>query len=62
MTPSQSRTVRIFLSSTFRDFALERDLLVRERGQETISDFDSGRCRSLSLNAKKRAHSGSGAL
>ena len=29
MTPS-SRTVRIFLSSTFRDFALERDLLVRK--------------------------------
>ena len=30
MTPTESRTVRIFLSSTFRDFALERDLLVRK--------------------------------
>lgn len=29
MTPSQSRTVRIFLSSTFRDFAPMRDLMVR---------------------------------
>ena len=28
--PSQSRTVRVFLSSTFRDFAEERDLLVRK--------------------------------
>ena len=28
--PSSSRTVRIFISSTFRDFAEERDLLVRE--------------------------------
>ena len=27
--PFQSRTVRVFLSSTFRDFAEERDLLVR---------------------------------
>ena len=27
---SQSRTVRVFLSSTFRDFAEERDLLVRK--------------------------------
>jgi len=27
---SPSRTVRIFLSSTFRDFAPERDLLVRK--------------------------------
>ena len=26
---SASRTVRVFLSSTFRDFAEERDLLVR---------------------------------
>ena len=25
-----SRTVRVFLSSTFRDFAEERDLLVRK--------------------------------
>ena len=30
MTPTEFRTVRIFLSSTFRDFALERDLLVRK--------------------------------
>lgn len=31
MTPtSSSRTVRVFLSSTFRDFAEERDLLVRK--------------------------------
>jgi nephrocystin-3 len=29
-TPTDSRTVRIFLSSTFRDFAEERDLLVRK--------------------------------
>jgi nephrocystin-3 len=28
--PTQSRTVRVFLSSTFRDFAEERDLLVRK--------------------------------
>jgi hypothetical protein len=28
--PAQSRTVRVFLSSTFRDFAEERDLLVRK--------------------------------
>ncbi len=28
--PSSSRTVRIFISSTFRDFAEERDLLVRK--------------------------------
>ncbi len=28
--PSNSRTVRVFLSSTFRDFAEERDLLVRK--------------------------------
>ena len=28
--PSPSRTVRVFLSSTFRDFAEERDLLVRK--------------------------------
>ena len=27
---SSSRTVRVFLSSTFRDFAEERDLLVRQ--------------------------------
>ena len=27
---TQSRTVRVFLSSTFRDFAEERDLLVRK--------------------------------
>jgi hypothetical protein len=30
MSPSQSRTIRVFLSSTFRDFAEERDLLVRK--------------------------------
>jgi WD40 repeat protein len=30
VTPTDSRTVRIFLSSTFRDFAEERDLLVRK--------------------------------
>ena len=31
MSSSQnSRTVRVFLSSTFRDFAEERDLLVRK--------------------------------
>lgn len=29
-TPTDSRTVRVFLSSTFRDFAEERDLLVRK--------------------------------
>jgi nephrocystin-3 len=29
-TPTESRTVRVFLSSTFRDFAEERDLLVRK--------------------------------
>ena len=29
MTPTQSRTVRLFISSTFRDFAGERDILVR---------------------------------
>ena len=28
--PTPSRTVRVFLSSTFRDFAEERDLLVRK--------------------------------
>ena len=28
--PSSSRTFRIFISSTFRDFAEERDLLVRK--------------------------------
>lgn len=30
MTDSGSRTVRVFLSSTFRDFSEERDLLVRQ--------------------------------
>ena len=30
MKPSPSRTARIFLSSTFRDFGEERDLLVRK--------------------------------
>jgi nephrocystin-3 len=30
VTPTDSRTVRVFLSSTFRDFAEERDLLVRK--------------------------------
>jgi nephrocystin-3 len=29
-TTTRSRTVRVFLSSTFRDFAEERNLLVRE--------------------------------
>ena len=29
MTPTLSRTVRLFISSTFRDFAGERDILVR---------------------------------
>jgi hypothetical protein len=28
---TQSRTVRVFLSSTFRDFAEERDLLIQVR-------------------------------
>lgn len=30
LSSPSSRTVRLFLSSTFRDFALERDLLVRK--------------------------------
>ena len=30
MNPSSSRTVRVFLSSTFRDFSEERDLLVKK--------------------------------
>ena len=30
MTPSPSRTVRIFLSSTYRDFALKRDLMAQK--------------------------------
>ena len=29
MSAGDSRTVRVFLSSTFRDFGEERDLLVR---------------------------------
>lgn len=30
ITPNNDRTIRVFLSSTFRDFAEERDLLVRK--------------------------------
>ena len=40
----------------------EADCWLKERGQGTIFEFDSGGCRRLSLSAQARARSGCGAL
>jgi hypothetical protein len=37
--PSPSRLVRVFISSTFRDFAEERDLLVRKVFPELLRKY-----------------------